>query len=327
VRDPVNLTDDPTPDPFRGKSLVDSIEEGIRPLSTARLGLLLREMRESRHFTLQDIVLLPQLRSELEAVEAGRLRANAAMVEILLHCYGAELDDLVPPRDTLVVIEGTDQEVLTKYLVAVRRARDNAKNPVLREADLRVLAGIIGTDPGDIQQRFRTHAIEERIAPLSTARLGVLVQKLRKSAGANGRQTAPASEVLQSQLEDVEAGRLRPDAAILEALLADYEANLDSLVPPHERLVVAEGTDEEVLSSYLRALRRWRGRGDNSRLREADLQVLAGILGTDPRSIQRRLRGLTGCSRRRARRLTLKILVGGAAAPPPVMFLRGEGPT
>ncbi len=300
---------------FREEDSVAAIEEDIRPLSTTRLGILLRELRESRNLALRDVALLPELRSELEAVEAGLLRPDATIVEALLRCYDADLDDLVPPRYPPAVIEETDSEVLTRYLAAVRRGRGRAKHPILREADLQILAGILGTDPRDIQRRLLHHAIEERIAPLSTARLRVVVQKLRDTTRFARHHQARPSELLQAQLDDVEADRLRPDAAILEALLNYCDADLDNLVPPRKTLVVTDGTHNEVLTRYLSAVRRWRGKGKHPHLRENDLQVLAGILGTNSTDIERRLQKLTGCSRRRARRLTALLLASMAVAP------------
>jgi transcriptional regulator with XRE-family HTH domain len=310
---------------FDEGDLLDAIEERIRPLTAARLGRLLQDLRESSRLPLRDVALVPELRSELEGIEAGLLRPDAGLVEALLRCYDASIDDLVPPRGTLVVTEGSEKEVLTRYLVAVRRERGSGKHPRLREADLHVLAGILGTDSTDIQLRLQHHAIEERIAPLSSARLGVLVQRLRQSTRFARPQLARPAVLLQSQLEDVEAGRLRPDAALLEALLDYCEADLDHLVPPRDTLVVTEGTDKEVLTRYLAAMRRWRGRGKDAHLREADLHVLAGILGTDPRNIRRRLRKLTNCSRRRARRLTAMLLAGIAVAPAAATLLRNTG--
>ena len=194
-----------------GENHLDAIEERIRPLPAARLGALLQQLREDRGLQLRDIALVPELRSELEAIEAGILRPDASQVQVLLRCYNAQLDDLVPPRDTLVVTDGTDHEVLARYLVAVRRERRTAKHPLLREGDIRVLAGILGADPGDIQQRLHKHAIEERIADLSTPRLTALVRQLRASAVFPDQVAAP-SAALESQLEEVESGRLRPDA-------------------------------------------------------------------------------------------------------------------
>jgi transcriptional regulator with XRE-family HTH domain len=300
------------------------IEERIAPLSAARLGLLLRDQRESGQFRLRDVALLPELRSELEAIEAGRVRPDAVIVEALLRCYNIDLDTLVPPRQNPGLTAGSDQEVLMKYLIAVRSWRDSEKDPMLREADFQALARILGVQPGEIQRRLRNQAIEERVAPLSTARLAALVKKLRESTRLGRDEVAQRTHAIQSKLEDVESGRLRPDAVLLESLLSSYDADLDMLVPPRRRLAVLEGSEQEVLARYLATMRRWRGRTKRPPSRDADLQVLASMLGSDRRQIQDRLRKLSGCSRRRARRLTAMLVTGMAVAPAGAIVLHSS---
>jgi hypothetical protein len=177
---------------------MDAIEEGIRPLGTARLGVLLRELRESRQLALRDVALLPELRLELEAFEAGRLRPDPAIVAVLLHCYDADLDHLVPPRERLVVTHGTDKEVLTGYLSAVRRWRGRPKHPHLREADLQVLAGILGSDPRDVQRRLQkltgcSRRRARRLSAMFLAGLAVTPAAGNLLLGRGGPATAPTT--------------------------------------------------------------------------------------------------------------------------------------
>ena len=301
-------------------------EERIVPITTARLGVLLGKLRESHHLALRDVALVPELRTELDDIEAGRRRPDPALLDLILDTYGASLDELLSRRETLVVVDGTEKEVLTRYLAAVRGWRGSARHPQLREADFKVLAGILGTDLKSIRKRLQRHAIEERIAPLGTARLGYLVKRLLESGRITRDEDAPLPEAVQSQLDDIQAGRVRPDIPLLELLLKYCGAGLDELVSPRETLVVIEGTDKEVLTRYLAAMRRWRGSGKHTQLREADLKVLAEILGTDPKDIQQRLKRLTGCSRRRARRLTVMLLAGIAIGPAVASFVHSPNP-
>ena len=112
-----------------GEQFLQTIAKRVAPIGAARLGVLLQNLRESRGLSLRDVALLPELRSELTDIEAGRIYPDAAVTSALLHCYGADLDELVTPHETLVVASGTDDEVLTRYLATIHRWPGSANHP------------------------------------------------------------------------------------------------------------------------------------------------------------------------------------------------------
>jgi hypothetical protein len=146
-------------------------------------------------------------------------------------------------------------------------------------------------------------AIERRIAPLSSKRLGQALLRQRTQAGA-GKATVTGFG--EAELDDFETGRRRPDAATVGAILRVYGCFLDDLVPARLPLVatgLSGRSDQEVLAHYLKAVREWRKSGGRQlQFRQDDLAVLVTILGTDPDEITRRLLELTGCSPKAAKR-------------------------
>ena len=131
---------------------------------------------------LRDIALLPELRSELEDIEAGRLRPDAALVEALLGCYDADLDQLVPLR-----------EPAGGHRRHRRRAAGQIPDRRPRAGEAAASTRTSGKPTSRPWPRcseptqetssagLRSHAIDERISPLSTDRLRVLVHKLPMS--------------------------------------------------------------------------------------------------------------------------------------------------
>jgi transcriptional regulator with XRE-family HTH domain len=148
---------------------------------------------------------------------------------------------------------------------------------------------------------------------LPSKRLGQLLYQQRIKSGVGAAALLGISD---RALEDIEAGRRRPDLATVVTLMGLYECSFDELVPPRWPLVLVDmsgWSHTQVLTHYLAAVQGWRATGTRQeRFRQEDLVVLVDILGTDPDEIVRRLIALTGCSRKVAKKF--RRIVGGGLA-------------
>jgi beta-glucanase (GH16 family)/transcriptional regulator with XRE-family HTH domain len=154
---------------------------------------------------------------------------------------------------------------------------------------------------------------------LSPARLAVLLRGRRKHANVRVPMAAQAAGIEKTALQEIEAGSSVPDVAVLAALLKCYRVPLGEFVPSRRPLVVSnpDATSDEILRTYVDALRKWReaGRKQKLDLRRDDIRTLSTLLGTDPDEIERRLIALTGCSREEARVLRKWFLAALIAIP------------
>ncbi len=159
----------------------------------------------------------------------------------------------------------------------------------------------------------------ERIALLPARRLGSMLSTRRKEAQIEPLSAARAAGIELTALDDIESGRMRPEATVLSALLKCYGVTPAEFVPPRAQLVTTTSgaTSDEVLRGYVAAVRRWRksARKDRLDFRADDVLVLANALGTDPREIERRLIAITGCSAVEARLLRKRLLAAFATIP------------
>jgi transcriptional regulator with XRE-family HTH domain len=138
-------------------------------MPAARRGELLREARRRRGWKRKEV-------AEQASVDADKLRAyergtKRVPDDILIRLAGLYGDDLcVPARtpvaansDWLVVadyeqplMEGTPEEVIGGYIKIVKRLRKTkpGRNLELRDADVRVLAHALSSDPAEIERRI-----------------------------------------------------------------------------------------------------------------------------------------------------------------------------
>lgn len=150
-------------------------------------------------------------------------------------------------------------------------------------------------------------------AGLPDGRLGSVLRARRRDADLTAAGAAAGAGIETDDLLDFEAGSRRPDPPTVARLVAQYGVAVDDLFPPRRRLDPATLTgrpEREVLAGYVEQVRAWRGAatGRPMQFRRTDLDVLVGMLGTNPAGIEQRLVTLTGCSRRSARRFR-KVLV------------------
>lgn len=138
-------------------------------MPAARLGALLREARRRRGWKRKEVAAQAGIDSDkLRAYERGTKRVPEAVLIKLAGLYG---DDLcVPTRtpvaantDWLVVadyeqplMEGTPEEIIVGYIKIVKRLRKAkpGKSLELRDADVRVLAQALSSDPDEIERRI-----------------------------------------------------------------------------------------------------------------------------------------------------------------------------
>jgi beta-glucanase (GH16 family)/transcriptional regulator with XRE-family HTH domain len=143
------------------------------------------------------------------------------------------------------------------------------------------------------------------IGLLAPARLGVLLRGRRRQAHVKVLVAAQAAGLEKTAFQEIEAGRSAPDVSVLAALLKCYRVPVGEFVPPRRPLVVPDpdATSDEILRSFVVAVRKWRDAGRREKLdfRLDDVSTLSMLLGTDPDAIERRLIALTGCSRAEAR--------------------------
>lgn len=148
-----------TDDGSRQERLRD-VAERIADIPSRRLGEVLRATRRTAGRSVADTALrCDVLQRWLLDVEAGRFLAGPDVVADLLAAYGAELDRVLPPRRPLIPLDGVDhQDVLRRYLVAVRRWRGVEAVGRLRTTDLEVLSALLGAPPQRIERRLRRMA-------------------------------------------------------------------------------------------------------------------------------------------------------------------------
>lgn len=172
----------------------------------------------------------------------------------------------------------------------------------------------------------RVRQIEEVVGPVGAQRLGAVLRERRLHCGLEASDAAAAGLSARALLA-IEAGRRRPEPAIILRLLDRYGCGIEELLPPRRVLDPAgfEGLSSlQVLQRYVEQVRRWRAGGNvrGQRFRAADLEILVGILGTDVDDIERRLIALTGCSRGTAKAFR-RILVCSLLAATGVAFGQG----
>jgi transcriptional regulator with XRE-family HTH domain len=165
--------------------------------------------------------------------------------------------------------------------------------------------------------------VEALIAATPASRLGSALSQQRQHAGLGAAPAAAGSGLGSRQLRAFESGRRKPDPATVARLLGFYGSSFDELLPPRRPIdpVSFEGlSDSAILTHHLGQVRRRRDNKSPQGFRRDDIEVLVGILGTDPRTIESKLRALTGCNRRTAktfRRILVTGLVATGSLPPP----------
>jgi transcriptional regulator with XRE-family HTH domain len=157
----------------------------------------------------------------------------------------------------------------------------------------------------------------EAIALLPALRLGWLLRARRQEAHVEAEHAARAAGIEISALDEIESGRLAPEATVLAALLECYGVSPGEFVPRRLLLASPDAAGGEALRGYVAAVRKWRKAGRKEKLdfRESDVLLLSEVLGTDPGEIERRLVAITGCSRVEARLLRKWLLAALVTIP------------
>lgn len=118
-----------------------------------RLGAFLREVRRERGLKVRHVAGGALTRRDIRSIERGEYRLEPILVGELAGRYGAELNDLLPPREPVLVMAtgtiaagGLDEEfvpgdvdsLLEAYLNLIRRLRgaNGSEAVVLRREDL-----------------------------------------------------------------------------------------------------------------------------------------------------------------------------------------------
>jgi len=160
------------------------------------------------------------------------------------------------------------------------------------------------------------------IGSIPSGRVGSALREQRNRAGIALGPAAARARLRPDQLDAIESGQRRADVATVTALLGVYGCSLGELFPPRRPLDLAafDGMSEAaILKHYVRQVRTWRRARSPQGFRQADLEVLIRILGTDPRAIEKKLRALTGCRRSTAKNFRRLLVVGLVAATAAVL--------
>jgi transcriptional regulator with XRE-family HTH domain len=153
----------------------------------------------------------------------------------------------------------------------------------------------------------RRRAAGEDLPP---ERLGALLTRARLQAGLARFAAARGLGVSWARLRAWERGHPAPAPDDLDRLLALYGVTLDDLVPERVPLVVAEGTDDEIIESFVAVVRASRGARPGSRLRfrADDLHALAEALRTDADDVEEQIARVTGCTAAEAAQMHRELL-------------------
>jgi transcriptional regulator with XRE-family HTH domain len=157
----------------------------LAEVSDARLGVVLRDQRERAGASRRDVAVRGGITyGRLRAVESGRRRPAAATVGRLMDAYGCTIDDLLPPRgglDPAMFAGVSDADIVRHYVALVETWRGAQVVEMFRSDDVRVLVGILGTDPAAIERELRQLTGCSRV---TARRFGkVLAISLAASAG------------------------------------------------------------------------------------------------------------------------------------------------
>jgi transcriptional regulator with XRE-family HTH domain len=170
-----------------------------------RVGVRLREIRRQKRLSLQEVESMSQLEfkaSVLGAYERGERAISVPRLQRLARFYRVPVDQLLPaddgpefgprPGDASVVLDldgkplridgqplridlaavdrldGTDAELLTRYLrmIQVQRGDFNGKVLTVRRDDLRALACVLDVSPENARNRLQQLGVAFAPAPV-----------------------------------------------------------------------------------------------------------------------------------------------------------------
>lgn len=156
-------SDEPRSGPDRSRPAKEDRDEKLRVITERiadvprqRLGEVLRNCRRrSGRSVAQAALRCDLLQRWLLDVEAGRFSCDADVVADLLDAYGADVDEVLPPRRSLLALDGVDtDDVLRRYVAALQRWRGVDAVARLRTKDLEVLSALTGSSPAAIERRL-----------------------------------------------------------------------------------------------------------------------------------------------------------------------------
>ncbi|HVM40196.1 MAG TPA: helix-turn-helix transcriptional regulator, partial [Acidimicrobiia bacterium] len=171
-------------------------------------------------------------------------------------------------------------------------------------------------------------------AGMPAERIGRRLLAMRRQSGLSARSAAALLGVSRADLRAFELGKSAAPHAVLDRLASIYGCRPSDLVderngeavdvaPSHvqvgsaARRLSPEASDEEVLRQYLSAVYELRSLrpGSDLPLRDADLALLADVLGDTTDEIEARLVELIHCSRDEARAIRRALLRRRLAIP------------
>jgi transcriptional regulator with XRE-family HTH domain len=145
--------------------------------------------------------------------------------------------------------------------------------------------------------------IATAVATMSTDRLRSALGRERRRKGLSIEEAAISTGIESGDLKAIESGALMPETSTVARLLLLYDTRLDDLYPPRKQLdatSLSKMSESKILTQYVGQLRSWRHSSEPYGFRQDDIQVLEGILGTEPWAVEAKLRALTSCNKKTA---------------------------